>query len=109
MTNYEKFMKLLHDKGYVKSLEFSINLAPVELLPDALKENVIKESVSSCIVLSLQRDLELKQAFDRAAIEIMIDKITKDLDLKKDENFNPNNEDMFKEIITHILSNKPRK
>lgn len=102
-------MKLLHDKGYIKSLELSLNLSPIDLIPDALKETVIKKSVVICIMSSLRKDVELKQAFDKAATEMMIDKITKDFDLKKDENFNSNSEDMFKEVIAHILSNNHRK
>ena len=110
MKEYEKFMKLFNDKGYVKSMELAINLSPMDMLPDELKPHVIKGSVANAISLTLTSDPEFKEAFDRASCELMLEKIVKDLDLKKDENFKPVSDEIFAQSIAHILfKNKSRK
>lgn len=110
MTNYEKFMKLLHDKGHVKAMNTAVNLSPMEFLPDEVKPSVIKSCVASYISNILARDPEVKEVFDRAACDMMLEKVLNDLDLKKDENFKPTPQDLFaKSVADALFSNMFRK
>lgn len=103
-------MQLLNDKGHVKAINVAVNLAPMELLPDAVKPSVIKSCVGASISTILNTDPEIKQAFDKAACDLMLDKIVKDLDLKKDENFKPTAQDLFaKSIADALFSNMFKK
>lgn len=91
MTKYEILMKQLHDKGCVKSMQKATNMIPLpDELPDGLKAAIMKGCVGQAVHTILKTDPEIKVAFDEAACELMLDKISKDLDLKKDENFKPN-------------------
>lgn len=103
MTNYEKFLKLLHDKGHVKAMTVAVNLAPIDFLPDEVKPSVIKSCVATSISTILMKDPEIKQAFDKAACDLMLDQVFKDLDLKKDENFKPSSQDLFAKSIADAL------
>lgn len=103
MSNYEKFMKLLHDKGHVKAMNVAVNLTPMEFLPDEAKPSVIKSCVGTVISTILMTEPEIKQIFDRAACDLMLDKIVKDLDLKKDKDFKPSSQDLFAKSVADVL------
>lgn len=103
MTNYEKFMKLLHDKGHVRAMNVAVNFAPMEILPDEVKESVIKNCIATSISTVLIKDPEIKEAFDRASCDLMFDKIVADLDLKKDDNFKPTSQDLLAKTIADAL------
>lgn len=103
MNNYEKFLKLLHDKGHVKAMTVAVNLAPIDSLPDEVKPSVIKSCVATSISTILMKDPEIKQVFDRAACDLMLDQVVKDLDLKKDENFKPSPQALFAKSIADVL------
>jgi hypothetical protein len=103
VENYEKFLKLLHDKGHVKAMTVAVNLAPIDFLPDEVKPSVIKSCVATSISTILLKDPEIKQAFDKAACDLMLDQVVKDLDLKKDENFKPSPQDLFAKSIADAL------
>jgi hypothetical protein len=105
MTNYEKFMKLLHDKGHVQAMNVAVNLSSIELLPDELKPLVIESSVAAVISNVIAKDPEIKQVFDRAACDLMLEKVVKDLDLKKDENFKPTAQDLFAKSFADAFIN----
>lgn len=103
MTNYEKFMKLLNDKGHVKGMNIAVNLAPMEFLPDEVKPSVIKSCVATSISTILMKDPEIKQVFDKAAYDLMLDKVFEDLDLKKDEDYKPTAQDLFAKSVADAL------
>ena len=98
MTNYEKFMKLLHDKGHVKAMTVAVNLSPMGFLPDEVKPSVIKSCVATNISTILEKDPEIK-----AVCDLMLDQIVKDLDLKQDENFKPTPQDLFAKSVADAL------
>lgn len=103
-------MQLLNDKGHVKAMNVAVNLAPMDFIPDEVKPSVIKSCVGASISTILNTDPEIKQAFDKAACDLMLDKIVKDLDLKKDENFKPTAQDLFaKSVADALFSNMFRK
>jgi hypothetical protein len=103
-------MKLLHDKGHVKAMTVAVNLAPMELLPDEVKPSVIKSCVATSISTILMKDPEIKQVFDRAACDLMLDQVVKDLDLKKDKDFKPSPQDLFaKSVADALFANMFRK
>lgn len=103
MSNYEKFMKLLHDKGHVKAMNVAVNFAPMGLLPDEVKPSVIKSCVATNISTILAKDPEIKAVFDRAACDLMLDQIVKDLDLKQDKDFKPTPQDLFAKSVADAL------
>lgn len=103
MSNYEKFMKLLHDKGYVRAMNVAVNLSPMESLPDDVKPHVIKSCVATNISTILVKDPEIKAVFDRAACDLMLDQLVKDLDLKQDKDFKPTPQDLFAKSIAEVL------
>lgn len=103
MSNYEKFMKQLHDKGHVKAMNVAVNLAPMGLLPDEVKPSVIKSCVATSISTILAKDPEIKAVFDRAACDLMLDQIVKDLDLKQDKDFKPTPQDLFAKSVADAL------
>ncbi|MDD3049745.1 MAG: hypothetical protein PHR06_01215 [Candidatus Cloacimonetes bacterium] len=106
MSKYEIFIKMLHDKGCVKSMQMAKNLAPEPPyeLPDSLKEAINKKCVSSSISTSMRIDPELKRAFDDAACEMIFNKVYKDLDLKKDVNFKPTEKDLFAKSMAEAIA-----
>lgn len=106
MTKYEVFMKLLHEKGCVKSMQKATNMIPLpDELPDGLKAAIMKGCVGQAVHTVLKTDPEIKVAFDEAACELMLDAIAKDLDLKKDENFKPTPlDELFKSIAEKMAA-----
>ncbi|MBS5822437.1 MAG: hypothetical protein KID00_01020 [Clostridium argentinense] len=103
MNNYEKFMQLLNDKGHMKAMNVAVNLTPIDLIPDEVKPSVIKSCVGASISTILNTDPEIKQAFDKAACDLMLDQVVKDLNLKKDKNFKPTSQDLFAKSIADAL------
>lgn len=103
MSNYEKFIKLLHDKGHVRAMTVAVNFAPMEILPDEVKPSIIKSCVATSISTILMKDPEIKQVFDRAACDLMLDQVVKDLDLKKEKNFEPSQQDILAKTIADAL------
>lgn len=103
MSNYEKFMKLLHDKGYVNAMNVAVNLAPIDFLPDEVKPSVIKSCVATNMSTILVKDPEIKAVFDRAACDLMLDQLVKDLDLKQDKDFKPTSQDLLAKSIADML------
>lgn len=103
---YEIFIKMLHDKGVVESIQVATNMTPgtPAEFPDSLKEAIKKKCISSSISMAMDRNPELKKAFDLAACEIMFTKIVKDLDLKKDENYKPTEADLLAKSMAEKLA-----
>jgi hypothetical protein len=112
MTKFEKFMKLLHDKGHVKAMNLAVNITPImNAFPAELQQEVLKSCVAKSITTILKVDPEIKEAFDQAACEVMLDKVFKDLDLKQDKDFKPSEQDLLaksiaKALVTQIFKNK---
>lgn len=96
-------MKLLEEKGHVKAMNVAVNLAPMDMLPDEIKPSVIKSCVAASISSVLMKDPEIKQVFDKAACDMLLDRLVKDLDLKKDENFKPSSQDPFAKSVADAL------
>lgn len=105
MSNYEKFLKLLHEKGHVKAMTAAINLSPIETLPEEIIPLTIEGMIGSNISMILMKDPEAKEIFDKAACDLMLEKIFKDLDLKKDENFEPTSNDLLTKAIAESFMN----
>lgn len=93
----------MHDKGHVKAMTVAVNLSPMELLPDEVKPSVIKSCVATSISTILKKDPEIKEVFDKAACDLLLDQVVKDLDLKKDENFKPSPQDIFVKSVADAL------
>lgn len=110
MTNYEKFMKLLHDKGHVKAMNSAVNMTPlVDAFLGEHKDELIKSCVATSITTVLKIDPEIKQAFDRAACDMMLERVVKDLDLKKDKDFKPTPQDIFAKAVAEAIFANMRK
>lgn len=104
MTKYEKFMKLLNDKGHVKAMNVAVNITPMmDAFPDEMKQAVLKGCVGTSITTILKGDPEIKAAFDQAACDLMLDKVFKDLDLKQDKDFKPSEQDLFAKSIAEAI------
>lgn len=107
MGEYEKFMKLLHDKGHVDKMNRAINMSSLHI-------ELTKKHIDYCVMPHIGMvaacDPEFKEAFDKAACEIMIDKVLNDLNLKQDEKFKPTEQDLFlKSLVDSMLTNLFRK
>ncbi|MPN64512.1 hypothetical protein SDC9_212287 [bioreactor metagenome] len=97
-------MKLLHEKGHVKAMNLAVNMTPlINAFLGEHKEELLKGCVANSISMILKVDPEIKEAFDKAACELMLDKVFKDLDLKQDENFKPTAQDLFAKSVAEAL------
>lgn len=104
MTKYEKFMKLMHDRGHVKAMNVAVNITPMmDAFPAELKQAVLKSCVASSITTILKVDPEIKEAFDQAACNMMLDQVFKDLDLKQDKDFKPSEQDLLAKSIAEAF------
>jgi hypothetical protein len=104
MSKYEIFMKMLKDKGCVKAMQMAKNLTPeVPGINPELQKAIDKGCIAKAVTGSMMRDPELKKAFDQAATEMMYDKIVADLDLKKDENFKPTEQDLLAKSVAEVI------
>jgi len=104
VAKYEKFMKLMHDKGHVKAMNVAVNITPMmNVFPGEVQQAVLRSCVASSITTILKVDPEIKEAFDQAACELMLDKVFKDLDLKQDKDFKPSEQDLLAKSIAEAL------
>lgn len=100
MGEYEKFIKLLQYKDYVKRMKYSLNMTSLHL---ELDDEMIQDSNKFQIDLAIANDPELKEAFDKAAYELMMSKVLNDLNLKPDKDFKPNQKDLLSKTLVDII------
>lgn len=68
-------------------------------IPAELQKQIDKGCVATSINVLLSTDPEIKSAFDKAACELMLDKIFNDLELKKDPEFKATPQEELAKII----------
>jgi hypothetical protein len=97
-------MKMINDKGLVKSMQMAKNLTP-ELpgITPELQKAIDRGCIEKSITTAMMNDPELRMAFSKAASEMVFDKVIADLDLKKDENFKPTAQDLLAKQMAEAI------
>ena len=96
-------MEILEKNGHIKSMTVAVNLSPIEMLPDEVKPSVIEKCIGGYISSVLKKEPAIKELFDKAACDLILKEIVKDLDLKPSEDFEPTSKDLFAKSVAEAL------
>lgn len=99
-SNFEKFIELLNKKGIVRKMQIAKQMM-IKIADNELQKAIDQALVANVIIQESNSDVNLKKAYDVAANEMMIEKIMKAIDLKKDVQLTP--QEMFAKGISEAL------
>lgn len=100
---FEQFIELLNKKEIVRQIQVAKQLTPDASNYSGVQKAIDRMCVVNAITKALERDAELKKAYDIAANEIMFNKIMDSIDLKKDENFKFTPQELLAKELSKVL------